>query len=63
MVKAQIGAGDDHAFPASIDSMPTMRDTSVVRGGDGIPRMHVKLPGEINGVREPSTGSSSRRAQ
>lgn len=50
-VQEQIKSGDDHAFPASIDTLPTMRDTSMVKGGDGIPRLHVKLPGSVNGTR------------
>ncbi|AYF29416.1 hypothetical protein CSH63_18475 [Micromonospora tulbaghiae] len=50
-VQEQIKSGDDHAFPASIDTLPTMRDTSMVKGGDGIPRLHVKLPGSVNGSR------------
>ena len=48
-VKAQIENGDNHGFPAVIDTLPTMEDTSIVPGGDGIPRMHVTLPGEVNG--------------
>jgi hypothetical protein len=48
-VLEQIKSGDDHAFPALIDTIPTMRDTSMVAGGDGIVRMHVKLPGKIGG--------------
>jgi YD repeat-containing protein len=48
-VQAQIESGDNHGFPALIDSLPTMSDTSIEPGGDGIPRMNVKLPGEVNG--------------
>jgi len=48
-VQEQIKSGDDHGFPAQIDTLPTMRDTSMVSGGDGIPRLHVKLPGFVNG--------------
>ena len=48
-VLAQIESGDNHGFPAIIDTLPTMEDTSIVPGGDGIPRMNVKLPGEVNG--------------
>ncbi len=50
-VQEQIKSGDNHGFPAQIDAMPTMRDTSMVRGGDGISRLHVKLPGSVNGSR------------
>jgi hypothetical protein len=48
-VREQIDCGDDHGFPALIDGMPTMRDTSIVRGGEGVPRTHVKLPGAVDG--------------
>lgn len=47
--ESQIQKGDDHAFPALIDSMPTMDDTSRVTGGDGVERLHVKLPVKVNG--------------
>jgi hypothetical protein len=43
----QIETGDDHGFPLTIDQLPTMRDTSTAKGGDGVPRLHVKLQGQI----------------
>jgi len=48
-VLAQIESGDNHGFPALIDTIPTMDHASIVTGGDGVPRVNVKLPGEING--------------
>jgi hypothetical protein len=33
-VLAQIESGDNHGFPAGIDTLPTMEDTSIVPGGD-----------------------------
>ncbi|MBY8852168.1 hypothetical protein K7G98_29440, partial [Saccharothrix sp. MB29] len=47
-VQKQIHSGDDHGFPMVVDQLPTMRDTSILKGGDGIPRLYVKLPGQIN---------------
>jgi RHS repeat-associated protein len=41
-VLAQIESGDNHGFPALIDTLPTMDDVSIVPGGDGVPRVNVK---------------------
>lgn len=48
-VLQQAGTGDYHGFPEIADTIPTMRHATVEPGGDGIPRMHVRLPGEYDG--------------
>ncbi|MFC1400437.1 MULTISPECIES: RHS repeat-associated core domain-containing protein [Streptacidiphilus] len=48
-VLRQAATGDYHGFPEIADTIPTMRNTTIESGGDGIPRMHVRLPGEYDG--------------
>ncbi len=48
-VLRQAATGDYHGFPEIADTIPTMRNATIESGGDGIPRMHVRLPGEYDG--------------
>ncbi len=59
-VNAQIESGDDHAFPALIDELPTWRDTTVETGRDGNPYTHVRLPGTGMARRACTIGSSTK---
>jgi RHS repeat-associated protein len=48
-VLQQATTGDYHAFSELADTFPTMRNATIEHGGDGIPRMHVRMPVEYDG--------------
>jgi len=48
-VLGQIKKGDFHAFPESVKAFESSGVTSTIKGGDGITRQILKIPGEYGG--------------
>lgn len=49
-VRKQASSGDYHAFPQSVDGFAQKYGkTSIITGGDGIPRIKLELKGEYKG--------------